>query len=218
MEYYSHLFFDCDGVILNSNNIKTKSFYEVALKYGDSNAKKLVDFHTLNGGISRYVKLKHFTKNILGIDDEKIYNQLIFDYGNLVKKYLLKCPIDHGIYEIHNYTPKSKKAIISGSDESELKWLFKERKINEIFNFGIYGSPKNKKEIFKEIFSNFSGYEKCLYFGDSKYDYEVSEEFEMDFIFVNNWTEFKDWKIFVKYNGINTINNLSEFNQNNYSK
>jgi len=216
MQLYSHLFFDCDGVILDSNHIKTKSFYEIAIKFGERNAKKLVDYHIANGGISRYVKLKYFINEILGLDDEEIYNKLIIEYENLVKKHLLKCSIDDGIYKIDKSLPKINKAIISGSDQIELIWLFKERKIYDIFNFGIFGSPKNKKEIFKEIFSNFTGKEKCLFFGDSKYDYEVSKEFEMDFIFVNNWTEFKNWKIFLKYNQINTINNLSEFNQINY--
>ena len=216
MQLYSHLFFDCDGVILDSNHIKTKSFYEIGLKFGEINAKKLINFHTSNGGISRYVKLKYFTEEILGVCDEEIYNQLVIDYRNLVRKYLLKCSIDDGILKIHNYLPKIKKAIISGSDQSELNWLFKKRKINKIFDLGIFGSPKNKEEIFEEIYADFTGKEKCLFFGDSKYDYEVSKEFEMDFIFVNNWTEFKDWKIFVKNNKIKTINNLSEFNYIDY--
>ena len=86
MQLYSHLFFDCDGVILDSNHIKTKSFYEIALNFGEINAKKLVNFHTSNGGISRYIKLKYFTEEILGVCDEEIYNQLVIDYGNLVKK------------------------------------------------------------------------------------------------------------------------------------
>ena len=34
MKKYTNLFFDCDGVILNSNLIKTNSFYEVTKKYG----------------------------------------------------------------------------------------------------------------------------------------------------------------------------------------
>ena len=41
MQLYSHLFFDCDGVILDSNHIKTKSFYEIALNFGEINAKNL---------------------------------------------------------------------------------------------------------------------------------------------------------------------------------
>ena len=44
MKKFSHLFFDCDGVILNSNKIKTKAFYKIGLQFGESEAKKLVDY------------------------------------------------------------------------------------------------------------------------------------------------------------------------------
>ena len=54
-------FFDCDGVILNSNKVKTNAFYKIALEYGDESAKKLVNYHIKNGGISRY-KNKIFSK------------------------------------------------------------------------------------------------------------------------------------------------------------
>ena len=56
MKNYSHLFFDCDGVILNSNKVKTNAFYKIALEYGDESAKKLVNYHIQNGGISLYTK------------------------------------------------------------------------------------------------------------------------------------------------------------------
>ena len=58
MKLYTHLFFDCDGVILNSNSIKTKTFYDVAFRYGHNNAEELVKFHIANGGVSRYAKFK----------------------------------------------------------------------------------------------------------------------------------------------------------------
>ena len=60
MKNYSHLFFDCDGVILNSNKVKTNAFYKIAVKHGEDSAKKLVNYHINNGGISRYKKIKFF--------------------------------------------------------------------------------------------------------------------------------------------------------------
>ena len=54
---YHSLIFDCDGVILNSNQIKSDAFYNVAKQFGDIAAKKLLKFHLENGGISRYKKI-----------------------------------------------------------------------------------------------------------------------------------------------------------------
>ena len=51
---YKTIIFDCDGVILNSNKIKTEAFYNVTATYGIEAANELVSYHKLNGGISRY--------------------------------------------------------------------------------------------------------------------------------------------------------------------
>jgi len=55
---YKTLVFDCDGVVLNSNKIKTQAFYEATKQFGHESAQALVDYHVANGGISRYAKFE----------------------------------------------------------------------------------------------------------------------------------------------------------------
>ena len=93
-------FFDCDGVILNSNKVKTNAFYKNRLDYGEESAKKLVNYHIKNGGISRYKKIKFFQENILKNNDIKLYEKLVNDYGEILKKELLKTEISKGIFKI----------------------------------------------------------------------------------------------------------------------
>jgi hypothetical protein len=38
--------------------------------------------------------------------------------------------------------------VVSASEESELRYLLKKREINHLFEGGIYGSPRSKREIF----------------------------------------------------------------------
>src|SRR5690606_28142226 len=59
------LVFDCDGVVLDSNRVKTEAFYQVALPYGEAAAQAFVAYHTANGGISRYKKFAHFLHEIV---------------------------------------------------------------------------------------------------------------------------------------------------------
>jgi len=211
MKKYTNLFFDCDGVILNSNFIKTNSFYEVTKKYGKIYADELVNYHIANGGVSRYKKFEYFLKNIIQNFDEKEYQILLDNYSNNVRSNLLKAEFDIGIHNIKRVFPNASNAIISGSDEKELNWIFKRKNIDHIFDYGIFGSPRNKKEIFDAIFSKFKGNESCIFFGDSEYDYLVSKDYEMDFIFIYEWTEFKDWENFINLNKIKTMRSISEF-------
>ncbi len=189
MKNYSHLFFDCDGVILNSNKVKTNAFYKIAIKYGQESAIKLVKYHINNGGISRYKKIKFFQNNIIKNNDLKLYENLVNDYAEIVKKELLETEISKGIFKIKEFFPNSKLAVISGSDEKELLWLFKKLKIDHIFDNGIFGSPKSKEEIFNQIFKNSNDIISSIYLGDSKYDFEVSKMYGMDFAFITEWTE-----------------------------
>ena len=62
---YSTLLFDCDGVILDSNRLKTSAFFTAALPYGMRAAEALVEYHRENGGISRYRKFTYFLQEIV---------------------------------------------------------------------------------------------------------------------------------------------------------
>ena len=214
MKNYSHLFFDCDGVILNSNQIKTDAFYKLAFNFGELQAQKLVNYHLENGGISRYEKIKFFQKNILKNTNIKLYQELVDNYGKILKEKLIKAEISKGVFKIKQFFPNSKITIVSGSDQNELRWLFKEKRIDHLFNNGIFGSPKNKIEILDEIFSGFKGDEKSIFIGDSKYDYEVSKFFKIDFAFISDWSDLSNWTEFARINKIKTFKDILSFLEN----
>ena len=65
MKKYKSLIFDCDGVILNSNKIKTESFRKILKNFDTCAIQEFIDYHENNGGLSRYIKLDYFLSNIL---------------------------------------------------------------------------------------------------------------------------------------------------------
>ena len=62
---YATMVFDCDGVVLDSNRIKTEAFRTAARPYGKAAADALAAHHVANGGISRYAKFAHFIDHIV---------------------------------------------------------------------------------------------------------------------------------------------------------
>ena len=52
------IFFDFDGVILNSVNVKTEAFRDMYKQYGDDIAQKVVNHHLANGGVSIFEKFR----------------------------------------------------------------------------------------------------------------------------------------------------------------
>ena len=208
---YQTLIFDCDGVILNSNSIKTQAFYDAALSYGVDKAEDLVEYHIKNGGISRYQKFDFFLKKIVGCEASKDkINGLLTYFSKITKHELLKCEINQGIFQLREEL-SSDWIVISGGNQDEINEVFSFRKIDSLFLEGcIFGSPDPKEVIFdREIKLSKIKY-PALFIGDSQYDYEVSKAFDVDFLFLSNWTDFSNWKEYTDLHSIKTCGSIKD--------
>lgn len=193
---YNSIIFDCDGVILDSNRIKTDSFYETVLEYGEEKAALLKEYHTIHGGISRFHKFEYFFSHLVRTENsqEKIEKSLI-TFASLIKDKLLSCPVCEGFNKFVNRIQRQNPMVISGGLESELHDIFRERSLLAYFS-KICGSPATKETIFKREIENKAIKFPALYIGDSKYDYLVANENNIDFIFMTQYSEFKNWEDF----------------------
>lgn len=215
------LVFDCDGVILNSNQVKTDAFYNAALPYGKVLAEQLVDYHVNHGGISRYTKFEYFLKHIVPQDIlakdtfESQLKTLLTTYAQLVHQGLLECEVAPGLKELRKLTPNTNWLIVSGGDQAELNEVFLKRKLSNLFNGGIYGSPDTKDEILSREIMKGNITLPALFLGDSKYDYKAATKANLDFIFLSGWSEVTDWKKWVSANDISVLNTVSDLIDNN---
>ena len=210
IENYKTLIFDCDGVILNSNKIKTQAFCDATKHLGYEAEQALQDYHVQNGGISRYAKFEYFITEILNQDfDEALYHELLQRFAQSVKKGLMNCEVAEGLDELRAKTVHANWLIVSGGDQAELREVFAARGLNKYFNGGIFGSPDNKEAILKNQTKNRNIMGRSLFLGDSMYDYQAANTAKMDFIFISNWTEVKDWKNWICENEITSFKNIN---------
>lgn len=186
---YKSIIFDCDGVVLNSNSIKTNAFYKTALPYGEEKAQALVKFHVENGGISRYAKFEYFLKAILHTDDFGCLESLVRTYADFVYQDLLTVQVAEGLKGCREKTIHANWLIVSGGDQSELRAVFHDRGLDDLFDGGIFGSPCTKTEILQRELSLGTIKRPALFLGDSRYDELVAKEAGFDFVFVSAWTE-----------------------------
>jgi phosphoglycolate phosphatase-like HAD superfamily hydrolase len=211
IENYQTLVFDCDGVILNSNKVKTDAFFKAALPYGESAALQLVNYHISRGGISRYKKFEWFLETIVAGKTGPNLSELLKSYASEVKHGLLTCEVAEGLETLKEKTPSANWLIVSGGDEQELREVFRMRGLTNLFNGGIFGSPDNKDTILTREIRNNNIKFPAIFFGDSQYDYESSNRAAMDFVFLTQWSEFKEWKNFFNEKKLVTANNFSDF-------
>ena len=193
--------FDCDGVVFNSNRIKTEAFYQSTLCLGDPAARAMVDYHVANGGVSRYAKFAHFLEHIVPTTapdaKPKSLKQLLADYAAAVKQGLLECEMADGLSELREQTQEARWMIVSGGDQAELREVFAARGIADWFDGGIFGSPDAKPEILAREIANGNIQHPAIFLGDSQYDYQCAKAAGLAFVFIHGWTEVTDWQRFV---------------------
>ena len=209
---YQTLIFDCDGVVLDSNKIKTDAFYQSVAFCGELPARELVRYHVSNGGISRYKKFDYFLNSIApkyGIKNQDVsLDKLLKSYSRNVLEGLLTCRYSPGLYDFRAQAPFSRWLIVSGGDQKELRHVFKKRNLDEYFNGGIFGSPDSKNIIMKRELSNKNIQHPALFLGDSKYDQQVAVENDCDFAFISGWSEVENWPEWVLENNIDHFASL----------
>lgn len=210
---YKTLVFDCDGVVLNSNQLKIQAYFDVAVKFGanEKQAQALVDHHVLLGGVSRYPKFEYFLREILKqpVTDTAM-QALLGDFGAEVKRRLTDCEMAPGLMDLRQATPDTTWMIISGGDQVELQEIFMQRGIDHIFNTGIFGSPYNKDEILARELTSGNIKHPALFLGDSRYDHIASTRAGLDFVFLSAWTDFEGWQDYCASNNITVLKRLSD--------
>lgn len=191
LNHYTTWVFDCDGVILNSNQVKTDAFYQAALPYGESAAQAMVEYHVSNGGISRYAKFERFLTTIIGqaTPDPLQLEALLDCYASSVKQGLARCEIAEGLTDLRELTAGSTWLVVSGGDQAELRTLFRERGLDELFDGGIFGSPDTKDEILARETGSGRIRKPAVFLGDSQYDFEAARRAGLGFFFFSAWSE-----------------------------
>tara|TARA_B100000700_G_scaffold329329_1_gene450585 strand:- start:3540 stop:4205 length:666 start_codon:yes stop_codon:yes gene_type:complete len=211
---YKSLIFDCDGVILNSNNIKTNAFRVASSPFGTKASMSLESYHLKNGGVSRYAKFDYFLTYIVSINCKErkasYLKKMLEIYSEETEKGLLDSEVTYGLDSLREKTKYSSWSIVSGGDQDQLHYIFSKKKIQHLFDGGIFGSPDTKNKILNREIAKGTIKLPALFLGDSSLDHQVSIANGIDFIFVSSWTEFRNYKEYCIKNSIEIISKVYE--------
>jgi len=179
------IFFDFDGVILDSVNVKTQAFAKMFRPFGSKIEAEVVAYHLANGGISRYEKFRYYYENILKkqIDDRELH-RLGKVFSKLVLKGVLASQFVTGAIESLNQIKKLNipAYVASGTPQEEINYIVKKRGLSHFFE-EVYGSPRKKNDIINQILEE-NGFQRsrCLFIGDAISDYNAAIETGIHFL------------------------------------
>lgn len=181
------IIFDFDGVLVESIDIKTNAFAKLFKTEGEDIVEKVVDYHLKNAGVSRFEKIKYIYQNMLKRDlSEKTFDDLCQRFSHLVVDEVVNAPYVKGAKEfLDRYSSKYMCFIASATPQDEIEEIIKRRHMMRYFK-GVYGSPKKKGDIVREIldtytleynamsFNSVLSHQSFVYIGDAMSDYEAA--------------------------------------------
>jgi len=181
---YRYIIFDFDGVLVESNEIRFQGFIDLFQGLPEDVMTPFMDFVRTNGGLSRYGKIRHLYENILRrpICDDGVA-ALAREYSRIVMEQIIRArPVEGSLEFLAESCSRFEFAIISGSDQEELRQVCRARGIDRYFR-AILGSPKEKKENITVLLNQENWDPRaCLYVGDSRNDHDAAVETGIDFI------------------------------------
>ncbi len=146
------LVLDCDGIILESMDIKTQAICAVAAKYGQEAVDRLRMHHLMNGGVNRRLKFIWFFEEVL----QQSYTDADIDvleehFKEMTLEAIRVCPLVPGIKEVlDTWHTKLPIYVCSGAPHHELNTILTQRGLDHYFT-GIYGSPPAKSGLLQQI-------------------------------------------------------------------
>lgn len=201
------IIFDFDGVLIESVDIKTNAFAKLFGSEGNEIVEKVVDYHLKNTGVSRFEKIRYIYKNMLNRDmSERTFDDLCQQFSHLVIDEVVNAPYVKGAKEfLDGYANKYLCYVASATPQGEIEEIVKRRHMMSYFK-GVYGSPKKKGDIVREILavSSAPSPQSFVYIGDAHSDYEAAKDNRVAFVARLNIT---NEKLFRDMNCIK-INNL----------
>lgn len=183
------LVFDCDGVLLDSNRLKTESFRDCLLEHGyqESDVVEFVKLQKRSFGTSRYRQFEMFFTEILKREvDAAMRDSLLVAFGRKCREGYMDSATTSGCIELlDSACARYPLYIASGSDEAELRDVFQARRLDRYFK-AIYGSPTPKSELLRRIVAELEpdDTQNVWFFGDAKADFEAARAASARFFFV----------------------------------
>ena len=184
-----NIFFDFDGVIIDSIPVKTAAFASIFEPFGQEKVDRLLSFHQKNGGLPRFDKIRYFFNEIQEIE---VTEEEVIKYANKFSEIVLKQLTDPSylivetVELIKSLAPNFNLHIVSGAEEEELKYICHELNIHNHFK-SIHGSPILKSTLVKNLL-NLEKYNvsETMLIGDSVNDLEAANANDLVFVGYNN--------------------------------
>lgn len=171
------IIFDCDGVLIESVDAKTRAFAKVGKIFGQEASDALVAYHVKHGGVNRIEKFRWFFAKVLKREPKPgEINKLAdlfaeYSFGEV----LVAQDVPGVLSVLNNWHGRVPMYVASGAPQLELERILKHLDMARYFE-KIYGAPPGKTQLLRGILAE-SGANPAnsIMIGDSSSDMYAAE-------------------------------------------
>jgi phosphoglycolate phosphatase-like HAD superfamily hydrolase len=205
---FKTIFWDFDGVIKDSIEVKTRAYVQLFNAYGTQVSERVREHHETNGGMSRFDKFPIYLAWVGIMPTVTIVNQYSEQFSQAVLQGVIDSPWVPGVERVlRRKCLDQTHILVSATPQDELKWILEDLQIIDCFS-EINGAPTKKSEaIAKRIALKKINPKTCLMIGDAIADMEAAEDNKVPFLLRKHKSN-KD--LFATYSGpyINDFSNI----------
>jgi beta-phosphoglucomutase-like phosphatase (HAD superfamily) len=177
-------FFDFDGVLADSVEVKTEAFAKLYEPYGPEVVAQVIDHHRRHGGMTRTDKFLHYHRDYLGrtLSDEEMA-ELCWEFSELVVDKVVGAREIRGAGEfLRKWCSQLPCFVISATPQEEIRQIVRRRGMMGYFE-EVLGAPASKKDNLQRLLNQFHlNPSKCCLFGDAESDYRAAYACGVEFI------------------------------------
>jgi len=196
---YSAIFWDFDGVIKDSVEVKTQAYFQLFEPFGSVVAERVREHHEAHGGMSRFDKLPLYLQWVNQEPNQATVSEYCEQFSQLALQGVIDAPWVAGVERylrsnIHQQT----FVLVSATPQDELEHILNALNLTKCFA-EVYGAPIRKQDaIGKTLLARGLDASDCLMIGDAQADLDAAVANQVPFLLRRHDS---NTKVFATYTG-----------------
>ena len=177
------LVLDFDGVVVESNDVKTQAFREVFARFPE-HCEAMMAYHRDHVSASRFAKFDHLLQRLGRSGDTALAAELASEFSRRTLERMLAVPYVNGAEAfLRDIAPRLPVYLASVTPEEDLALILERRGLRRWFR-GVYGCPPwTKADAIQDVLRREScASHEALLVGDSAGDQRAAAQTGVEFV------------------------------------
>ncbi len=193
------IFWDFDGVIKDSVEVKSQAFVQLFQPYGVGVAERVRAHHEANGGMSRFDKMPRYLEWAGEVATPERVDQFCRWFSQLARQGVIDAPWVPGAEAFLRGNPHGQRfVLVTATPQDEIEEILAALSLRACFA-AVYGASMSKSEAIRATLVNRQvDPQRCILIGDAKADWDAALANHVPFLLRRHATNVK---VFERYTG-----------------